>query len=83
MDGLFAGLTKNAIKILSIHKFQEDHGKTTVATEAFEGCNLVLVTRGTAVRAGARKASGWSAATTRQGRVLHRYFGHFQGSDRQ
>lgn len=46
VDGLFAGLTKNAIKILSIHKFQEDHGKTTVATEAFEGCNLVLVDEG-------------------------------------
>ncbi len=46
IDGLFVGLTKNAIKILSIHKFQEDHGKTTVATEAFEGCNLVLVDEG-------------------------------------
>ncbi len=46
VDGLFAGLTKNAIKILSIHKFQDDHGKTTVATEAFEGCNLVLVDEG-------------------------------------
>ena len=46
VDGLFAGLTKNAIKILSIHKFQEDQGKSTVATEAFEGCNLVLVDEG-------------------------------------
>ncbi len=46
VDGLFAGLAKNAIKILSIHKFQDDHGKTTVATEAFEGCNLVLVDEG-------------------------------------
>lgn len=46
VDGLFAGLTRDAIKILSIHKFQEGHGKTTVATEAFEGCNLVLVDEG-------------------------------------
>ena len=46
IDGLFADLTKNAIKILSIHKFQQEHGKTTVATEAFEGCNLVLVDEG-------------------------------------
>lgn len=46
IDGLFAELTKDAIKILSIHKLQDDHGKTTVATEAFEGCNLVLVDEG-------------------------------------
>ncbi len=46
VDGLFAGLTKNAIKILSIHKLQEEHGPTTVATEAFEGCNLLLVDEG-------------------------------------
>ncbi|MCX7411264.1 MAG: DEAD/DEAH box helicase family protein [Planctomycetales bacterium] len=45
-DGLFAGEMRNAIKIFSIHKFQEDQGKTTVATEAFEGCNLVLVDEG-------------------------------------
>ena len=46
IDGLFAGLVKDAIKILSIHKLQDEHGKTTVATEAFEGCNLVLVDEG-------------------------------------
>jgi len=46
IGGLFAGANRDAIKILSIHKFQEDHGKTTVATEAFEGCNLVLVDEG-------------------------------------
>ncbi len=43
---LFAEQTRQAIKILSIHKFQDDHGKTTIATEAFEGCNLVLVDEG-------------------------------------
>ncbi|HNO80557.1 MAG TPA: DEAD/DEAH box helicase family protein [Phycisphaerae bacterium] len=46
IDGLFAEQAKKAIKILSIHKFQDAHGKTTVATEAFEGCNLVLVDEG-------------------------------------
>ena len=46
IDGLFAEHARRAIKILSIHKFQEDHGKATVATEAFEGCNLVLVDEG-------------------------------------
>jgi hypothetical protein len=45
-DGLFAGQAERAIKILSIHKFQDDQGKSTVATEAFEGCNLVLVDEG-------------------------------------
>jgi hypothetical protein len=43
---LFADVAKQAIKILSIHKFQDEHGKATVATEAFEGCNLVLVDEG-------------------------------------
>ncbi|MBX3372503.1 MAG: DEAD/DEAH box helicase family protein [Phycisphaeraceae bacterium] len=46
VDGLFAPLAQRAIRILSIHKFQDDHGKATVATEAFEGCNLVLVDEG-------------------------------------
>lgn len=46
VDGLFAAHAQKAIKILSIHKFQDDHGKATVATEAFEGCNLVLVDEG-------------------------------------
>lgn len=46
VDGLFAEQAKRAIKILSIHKFQDEHGKETVATEAFEGCNLVLVDEG-------------------------------------
>ncbi len=46
IDGLFAEQAKKAIKILSIHKFQDEHGKATVATEAFEGCNLVLVDEG-------------------------------------
>lgn len=46
VDGLFAAHARQAIKILSIHKFQDDHGKATVATEAFEGCNLVLVDEG-------------------------------------
>ncbi|MBL9000782.1 MAG: DEAD/DEAH box helicase family protein [Phycisphaerae bacterium] len=46
VDGLFAEQAQRAIKILSIHKFQDDHGKATVATEAFEGCNLVLVDEG-------------------------------------
>ena len=46
VDGLFAEHAQRSIKILSIHKFQDDHGKATVATEAFEGCNLVLVDEG-------------------------------------
>jgi len=45
-DGLFAEQAKKAIKILSIHKFKEEHGKLTVATESFEGTNLVLVDEG-------------------------------------
>ena len=45
-DSLFAETAKSAIKILSIHKLQDEHGPTTVATEAFEGCNLVLVDEG-------------------------------------
>ncbi len=44
--GLFKEQARQAIKILSIHKFREEHGETTVATEAFEGCNLVLVDEG-------------------------------------
>ncbi|HMN95475.1 MAG TPA: DEAD/DEAH box helicase family protein [Phycisphaerales bacterium] len=46
VDGLFAEQARRSIKILSIHKFQDDHGHATVATEAFEGCNLVLVDEG-------------------------------------
>ena len=46
VDGLFAADARRAIKILSIHKLQDDHGKATVATEAFEGCNLILVDEG-------------------------------------
>ena len=45
-DGLFAEQAKKAIKILSIQKFKEEHGKLTVATESFEGTNLVLVDEG-------------------------------------
>ncbi len=46
VDGLYATHARKAIKILSIHKFRDDHGKSTVATEAFEGHNLVLVDEG-------------------------------------
>lgn len=46
VDGLFAGHAQKAVKVLSIHKFRDDQGKSTVATEAFEGCNLVLVDEG-------------------------------------
>jgi hypothetical protein len=46
VDGLFAEQAQRSIKILSIHKFQDDHGKATVATDAFKGCNLVLVDEG-------------------------------------
>jgi len=46
VDGLFAEQAKKAIKILDIHKFRDDHGKATVATESFDGCNLVLVDEG-------------------------------------
>jgi hypothetical protein len=46
IDGLFAEHAKKAIKILSIHKFQDERGNVTVATEEFEGCNLVLVDEG-------------------------------------
>jgi len=47
VDGLFADHARGAIKILAIHKFRDDKpGPETVATEAFEGCNLVLVDEG-------------------------------------
>ena len=46
IEGLFSSHAKAAIKILDIHKFREDQGKTTVATERFEGCNLILVDEG-------------------------------------
>lgn len=46
VDGLFSVQARKAVKILSIHKFRDDHGKSTVATEAFEGHNLVLVDEG-------------------------------------
>jgi hypothetical protein len=45
-DSLFREQDKNAIKILSIHKFQDTQGDKTVATERFDGCNLVLVDEG-------------------------------------
>lgn len=45
-DSLFHGQDKDAIKVLSIHKFQDAQGDKTVATERFEGCNLVLVDEG-------------------------------------
>jgi hypothetical protein len=41
--GLFAG---QAIEILDIHKLKEEMGDKTVAIEAFEGNNLVLVDEG-------------------------------------
>jgi len=40
---LFAGKT---IEIIDIHKLREDMGETTVAIDAFEGKNLVLVDEG-------------------------------------
>lgn len=40
---LFAG---KAIEILDIHKLREDMGEKTVAIDAFEGNNLVLVDEG-------------------------------------
>lgn len=46
IDGLFSSHANASIKILDIHKFREEQGKSTVATEAFEGCNLVLVDEG-------------------------------------
>lgn len=46
IDGLFAGHARDAVKILDIHKFRDEQGDKTVATEAFEGCNLVLVDEG-------------------------------------
>lgn len=45
-SGLFSELTKSAIKIMSIHALRDEHGTKTMATEAFEGCNLVLVDEG-------------------------------------
>lgn len=41
--GLFAG---NAVTILDIHKLRDEAGEKTVAVEAFEGNNLVLVDEG-------------------------------------
>jgi hypothetical protein len=47
VDGLFGDHARRAIKILSIHKFKDDKpGPDAVVTEAFEGCNLVLVDEG-------------------------------------
>lgn len=41
--GLFVG---DAVEIIDIHKLREDTGEKTVAVEAFEGNNLVLVDEG-------------------------------------
>lgn len=46
VEGLFAQHAKSDIKIVDIHKFRDEQGTKTVATEAFEGCNLVLVDEG-------------------------------------
>lgn len=41
--GLFAGL---AVEIIDVHKLREQSGEKTIAVEAFEGNNLVLVDEG-------------------------------------
>jgi hypothetical protein len=46
VDGLFGEHARKAVKIIDIHKFRDDDGKNTFATENFEGCNLVLVDEG-------------------------------------
>ncbi len=46
IDGLFSQQAREAIKILDIHKFRDDQGRNTVATESFDGCNLILVDEG-------------------------------------
>lgn len=58
VDGLFAEQYRGAIKILDIHKFRDEHGPGTVATESFEGCNLVLVDEGHR-GAGSGKEGAW------------------------
>lgn len=56
--GLFAG---QSVEIIDIHKLKEDQGQKTVAIDAFEGNNLVLVDEGH------RGASGddWMATRNR------------------
>jgi len=46
VDGLFADEARKAVKVLDIHKFRDDQGKATVATESFDGTNLILVDEG-------------------------------------
>lgn len=43
---LFTGTIKRDITILEITKFQDKQGPTTLATESFDGTNLVLVDEG-------------------------------------
>ena len=58
--GLFAG---QAVEILDIHKLKDEMGDKTIAIDAFEGNNLVLVDEGHRERAAARKARGCAFAT--------------------
>lgn len=43
---LFTGTVKRDVTILEITKFQDKQGPTTLATESFDGTNLVLVDEG-------------------------------------
>ncbi|MFO0916098.1 MAG: DEAD/DEAH box helicase family protein [Pirellulales bacterium] len=58
---LFAGKT---IEIIDIHKLREDMGEKTVAIDAFEGNNLVLVDEGHRGSSG-REAGRWMDARRR------------------
>jgi hypothetical protein len=54
--------TGNRIEIVDIHKLREETGEKTVAVDAFEGKNLVLVDEG---HRGAREAGRWMEARRR------------------
>ncbi len=54
--------TRNRIEILDVHKLREETGAKTVAIDAFEGKNLVLVDEG---HRGAREAGRWMDARRR------------------
>ena len=57
--GLFTGRT---VEIIDIHKLRDEMGNKTVAVEAFEGNNLVLVDeghRGTSGKRGGKEEGAW------------------------
>ena len=58
--GLFTG---QAVEILEVTRLRDEMGDKTIAIDAFEGNNLVLVDEGTAAPAAVKKARGCAFAT--------------------